>query len=778
MAQPFTHSADTLLNFLAQPGRGFFIPYYQRNYSWDEENADKLITDVIGGVKRVLIKPNNSIFLGTIILHDEHNVVTGLHADTPNLLTKVSNVVDGQQRITSVGLLACTLTYTITEMIGKLNSYASSGAEFSTLATDLSNQQTSIRELFCVEIRKAGSQPQLKPLIIRAGDVSSNPVTDQWTLAGNGSDFYRSNTARFTSEFIGGKPLPDIQTDERLFSVLKTFSDRIADELESVDHALAQALIDANNTAGGSLEKFIDYPPVLTNIAMLPPEERATFYSGLFLLAICSFLKNSCHFVVIECQDEDIAFDMFQSLNATGTPLTAFEVFKPLIVKEYEANYTTLIKSEVDRIEKVFAKENTASGKEELTDKVIGSSALIYDGSVISNKFSEERDWLIDTFPLPPSQITKDFISCIACQAEYRDHFIRPRKSPKNSSSFTLVTYLQNIGLSPQQADMSTLCIFYLRDAGHQFAHTVISVFYAKLLKSQGNITARALAATEFESVCKAMAAFFTLWMGGFQGRFPDATYRKLFQSAPNISVVSGAANQTDIFVKDFFRDALQSEGIYDSSDAVRARQLWIQKAKANPWYSKKAVCRFALFVSAHDAAPDLMPGNEGLFTDGMTASATMLNCRSWHSSNYEVIEHVATRDQPSVIKFHAHFDASIYPGNKSEVDKIGNLTLLSAPVNSSVYSEWPDKVFYYWSLTTPQITVHGPTGTTLQSSLSITTLPPSLSTLTAASNYLSHLAPLAHRGVAGLKWDKGFIDRRSEHLCERVFDIIDTWLR
>ena len=71
--------------------------------SMDEENATKLIGDIFSSIKRTLTKPNNSIFLGTVILHDEKNVVTGVHSDTPNLLTKVANVVDGQQRITSIG---------------------------------------------------------------------------------------------------------------------------------------------------------------------------------------------------------------------------------------------------------------------------------------------------------------------------------------------------------------------------------------------------------------------------------------------------------------------------------------------------------------------------------------------------------------------------------------------------------------------------------------------------------------------------------------------------
>jgi len=103
---------------------------------------------------------------------------------------------------------------------------------------------------------------------------------------------------------------------------------------------------------------------------------------------------------------------------------------------------------------------------------------------------------------------------------------------------------------------------------------------------------------------------------------------------------------------------------------------------------------------------------------------------------------------------------------------------LLSGPVNSSIYSEWPDKVFYYWNLTTPGATAAGPTGAALSASLGIGTVPPSLSTLVAASNYQSHLAPLALRGQGGHRWDAAFIARRSEHLCQRVFDKLDAWLR
>jgi|SRR5687767_5581348 len=67
----------------------FKIPDYQRPFSWDEENFNNLIDDLIFSLE------DQQYFLGTLVLHrqDEKNSF---------------NVVDGQQRLTSLLiLLAC-----------------------------------------------------------------------------------------------------------------------------------------------------------------------------------------------------------------------------------------------------------------------------------------------------------------------------------------------------------------------------------------------------------------------------------------------------------------------------------------------------------------------------------------------------------------------------------------------------------------------------------------------------------------------------------------------
>jgi hypothetical protein len=98
--------------------------------------------------------------------------------------------------------------------------------------------------------------------------------------------------------------------------------------------------------------------------------------------------------------------------------------------------------------------------------------------------------------------------------------------------------------------------------------------------------------------------------------------------------------------------------------------------------------------------------------------------------------------------------------------------------VNASIHSEWPEKVFFYWSLTMPAQASTGPDAAALQGSLGIAHLPPSLTPLVAASNYLPHLAPLASRGIQVLPWNAAFIQSRSANLCDRIFTMLDSWLR
>jgi len=63
------------------------IPTYQRPYKWSEKNVLQLLEDVFGYV----VIQNKDYRIGSIILHEDEN--------------KVNNIVDGQQRLTTISLL-------------------------------------------------------------------------------------------------------------------------------------------------------------------------------------------------------------------------------------------------------------------------------------------------------------------------------------------------------------------------------------------------------------------------------------------------------------------------------------------------------------------------------------------------------------------------------------------------------------------------------------------------------------------------------------------------
>ncbi|GAA9890350.1 DUF262 domain-containing protein [Helicobacter pylori] len=86
---------STINDFFALTGTIFSIPVYQRNYTWEEENCEKLLQDIVS-----ISQNKKTHFMGSItyILHwidDEKN------------LRKLQEfvIIDGQQRITTIMLL-------------------------------------------------------------------------------------------------------------------------------------------------------------------------------------------------------------------------------------------------------------------------------------------------------------------------------------------------------------------------------------------------------------------------------------------------------------------------------------------------------------------------------------------------------------------------------------------------------------------------------------------------------------------------------------------------
>ncbi|MGN8507238.1 DUF262 domain-containing protein [Helicobacter pylori] len=86
---------STVNDFFALTGTIFSIPVYQRNYTWEEENCEKLLQDIVN-----ISQNKKTHFMGSItyILH---------HIDDEKSLRQLQEfvIIDGQQRITTIMLL-------------------------------------------------------------------------------------------------------------------------------------------------------------------------------------------------------------------------------------------------------------------------------------------------------------------------------------------------------------------------------------------------------------------------------------------------------------------------------------------------------------------------------------------------------------------------------------------------------------------------------------------------------------------------------------------------
>ncbi len=86
---------STVNDFFALTGTIFSIPVYQRNYTWEEENCEKLLQDIIS-----ISQNKKTHFMGSItyILH---------HIDDEESLRQLQEfvIIDGQQRVTTIMLL-------------------------------------------------------------------------------------------------------------------------------------------------------------------------------------------------------------------------------------------------------------------------------------------------------------------------------------------------------------------------------------------------------------------------------------------------------------------------------------------------------------------------------------------------------------------------------------------------------------------------------------------------------------------------------------------------
>lgn len=95
MAQKIDAQETNILDYLSK--NRFLIPMYQRPYTWGQDECDDLWNDIVDFFDETRTDKNGDkkYFLGSIVLYKDEQ--------------EKQNIIDGQQRTTTLNLLICAL---------------------------------------------------------------------------------------------------------------------------------------------------------------------------------------------------------------------------------------------------------------------------------------------------------------------------------------------------------------------------------------------------------------------------------------------------------------------------------------------------------------------------------------------------------------------------------------------------------------------------------------------------------------------------------------------
>lgn len=751
ISDAYRSSVESLESLFGTPGEGFFVPIYQREYTWEEENVTQLFEDVVEGIRQLASDSDDSVitFLGTIILTPMSEQSAFQVADEgPARPTGIQIVVDGQQRLSTIALLAIQLR----ERIRNLSKQLPAEGPYKVLRNHSQDLIQKLENLYSLEAR-TGARPRRKPKIVRA-------EYDQWTLEGDDGSHYKSPVALYVATYIRTQNLAKAK------DVLDAVSGaRVRDNVEVINEYL-DAICNAH---AKQARQIVDLPPldVLASkrmqrlvlgfddidelqelLSSAPrgihgyPDCTAASLYNLFVLAY--YLLERCSVNRLQPLNEEWGFDMFQALNATGTPLTAMETFRPQVIQaEKNAGHSwedAPSAESMAEIDALFAVTTSNQEKQKRTSELLRTAALCLDGQKVGNQFSAQRRWLNRHFQRTANiAVKRKFLRHLADIATF---FRTVWYMDETDKSYVIK------GLDDHpDSQLATFLVAYLRDAKSELSAPVLAHFYKETIAQQRQ-------PDDFVDAVKACAAFFTLWRSAHSTAGLDNVYREFFRHHRQ----EGAPLKQ---LKEHFRAALRDEGL-------GSRESWMERSRAYLLYTEqKQLCRFILFLAGNDRVPD--PKNPGLTTRGTFGSCSILTLEHWKSKQLASLEHVAPQKPPA----NHLWDRTIY--EKNLVHHIGNLLLLPTTLNKLADNkDWPTKYLYYCHVgvrNEQQLQELAAEAKKRGINLNRKTL----GTLKRMS-YSCVVEPITSIGLDG-SWNADIIERRTKHIKEIAWDILSEWL-
>ena len=607
--------------------QGFYVPVYQREFTWGKDEISRLFEDLEHGITRAAQGQMPSTFLGSVILVSDRDSVMPKHADA--LPTTVLHVVDGQQRLTTLLSVFVVLSTLISVEMQWLETQFARGAAEEPLdgwmLNMLGERREELLDAIAITTYSGVDEFKMKPRLIRqVTDVWGNDATHAayesdiaWLLMA-ATRLRDHNQQHITVSAPSTRP--HLEQVLRLISehlnhlrAGDTDCDVLADLEFLSDIGMAKTLVGSNSN------------PVVVTDALDGHRKSAAR-----LLVVASFLLNGVLVIDVKAPDEDYAFALFEPLNTTGQLLTAMETLKPLVVRSEGgiANYNTSPSATTfGRAESYFPSSMRADDRSKSSADMLTAFALADTGRKLPRTLLDQRQYLRTEFQslAPPSGNVLEARAFVGQLA--------------NVSTFLFEVWdRSDSSLMSTGNDLDRLCLEVLRSTNHTVVLALLARYYSDWAASP-SVARR----DEFMSVLKAVTAFWTLWRTSRPTtRGIDDVHRKLMTvgnpttglpAMARRAYGSPAALPAAIEVRKALKNILSTRG------NITTEADWTAKVTVQQLYqTSRQLAKFVLLCAHDDRIEDQIA--PGLIRRGVPGCFPALTPEAW-KTHYSV-EHIA----------------------------------------------------------------------------------------------------------------------------------------
>jgi uncharacterized protein with ParB-like and HNH nuclease domain len=596
---------------------GFYMPAYQRPYSWEETHIRDLFSDCENVFRNLLESPDAIIFLGSILSVDDSMATTLYPVQKRHTPPDIKLIIDGQQRLSTLILIIMCLNEQLRILLPALKKSIETQKDDS-LVDALEELREIVSQLildtsnFSIETQADHAIYKYLPKIIRS-------QVDCW-----GKDDKKALYQSPLSELLISYQRHLInQSDEILFKEfdLTTLSDsskrvvnnvkEIRKQLRCIQNGFQFMSSDGEIEEKLSISDFVDVEtldicldfPVNEDL-LKASTQNSKVEQVIFLSAFAKFLLHRVCLTYVEVNNESYAFDMFEALNTTGEPLTAIETFVPKVIEhignkrrdgipepDLEESINTL-NSITERFENIIKSKE----KNSQTKALILGFVRAYQGKVKITSLRDQRDAML-----------KSYESCKYVDKDYYLHYLgKTAEFIFNYWQASLPNAKNLVAIEDQ--DVANVCLRYLVDMKHEIVQSLLVQFMLQDAKYELTGTTEA----GFVQILKAVTAFSVLWRamtGGADGI--DSIYKKLHEKGFNIAGVSHKAYQlkdsslsTEEFsvdaIKAFFRQSLEDKIEDKGSPKDGVYEKWLDICSKQPLLTKSKSIKFLILASFH----------------------------------------------------------------------------------------------------------------------------------------------------------------------------------